>query len=246
MRYLLLITALITIGLTTLVSIPGSPYLIGGMTQADISEMFSTAVTPAGFTFSIWSIIYLSWIIAWVYIAFFEKQNIKKQSRSLQDDKKSIISFATAIALTAVWLIPWGYLQIGVSLIIMLAILALLAYVFTRMRTANIVVRSSIEITLAWIIMATALNITVWMRYMGWSIGGPTDLYYAIGALGAVLILVAYLQCRYRSYIISGVFLWTLFGVYIAHPLYEQQVAVAIYVVVTLANMIYSYARHRQ
>ena len=64
MRYLLLITALITIGLTTLVSITGSPYLIGGMTQADISAMFATSVTPAGFTFAIWSLIYLSWIIA--------------------------------------------------------------------------------------------------------------------------------------------------------------------------------------
>lgn len=62
-KYLLLITALVTIGLTSLVSIPGSPYLIGGYTQADISAMFSTAITPAGLTFSIWSLIYLSWVI---------------------------------------------------------------------------------------------------------------------------------------------------------------------------------------
>ena len=62
-KYPLLISALITIGLTTLVSMPGSPYLIGGMTQADISAMFATSVTPAGFTFAIWSLIYLSWII---------------------------------------------------------------------------------------------------------------------------------------------------------------------------------------
>jgi hypothetical protein len=107
------------------------------------------------------------------------------------------------------------------------------------------IIRSSIEITLGWIIMASALNVTVWMRYMEWSIGGTGDYYYAIFALGAILLIVSYLQCRYRSYIISGVFLWTLFGVYIAHPLYEQQVAVAIYAIVTLANMIYSYVRHR-
>lgn len=72
-RYLLLITALITIGFTTLVSIPGSPYLIGGMTQADISNMFATSVTPSGMTFAIWSLIYLSWIVAGIYIAFFQK-----------------------------------------------------------------------------------------------------------------------------------------------------------------------------
>lgn len=224
MRYILLISALITIGLTTLVSMPGSPYLIGGMTQADISAMFATSVTPAGFTFAIWSLIYLSWIIIWVYVAFFKKWNARI-------DTKSLVLFSLAILLTAVWLIPWGYLYISVSLVVMLAILGLLAYVFSRTRSSDIIVRSSIEITLGWIIMATALNVTVWMRYMGWSIGGPTDFYYAIFALGAILLIVSELQCRYRTYIISGVFLWTLLGVYIAHPMIEIQGVVIIYAV---------------
>ena len=130
MRYLLLISALITIGLTTLVSIPGSPYLIGGMTQADISNMFATSVTPAGFTFAIWSLIYLSWIIAGLMLArlpltsltrrYFPKLAIYLSNNSLDDG--SIISFSLAIALTAVWLIPWGNLWIGTSLVIMLTI----------------------------------------------------------------------------------------------------------------------------
>ncbi|MBC7498627.1 hypothetical protein H7170_03235 [Candidatus Gracilibacteria bacterium] len=224
MRYLLLITALITIGLTTLVSIPGSPYLIGGMTQADISAMFATSVTPVGVTFAIWSLIYLSWVIAGVYVAFFAQGKSKI-------DTQSLVLFSIAVALTAVWLLPWGNLYISIALVVMLAILGLLAYVFTRTRTAHVVVRSSIEITLAWIIMATALNITVWIRYMGWSLGGPTDLYYAIFALGAILLIISELQCGYRTYIISGVFLWTLLGVYIAHPTMEMRGVVIIYVV---------------
>ena len=186
--------------------------------------MFATSVTPAGFTFAIWSLIYLSWIIIWVYVAFFKKWNAKI-------DTKSLISFSLAILLTAVWLIPWGYLYISVSLVVMLAILALLAYVFSRTRSSDIIVRSSIEITLGWIIMATALNITVWIRYMGWSIGSPTDIYYAIFALGAILLIVSELQCRYRTYIISAVFLWTLLGVYIAHPMIEIRGVVIIYAV---------------
>ncbi len=223
-KYLLLITALVTIGLTSLVSIPGSPYLIGGMTQADISAMFATSVTPAGFTFAIWSLIYLSWVIAWVYVAFFSQSKNKP-------DTKSLALFALAILLTAVWLLPWGNLYISIALVVMLAILGLLAYVFTRTRTAHVVVRSSIEITFAWIIMATALNVTVWIRYMGWSLGGPSDLYYAIFALGAILLIISELQCRYRTYTISGVFLWTLLGVYMAHPTMEMRWVIIIYAV---------------
>ena len=146
-------------------------------------------------------------------------------------DTKSLLLFSLAILLTVVWLIPWGYLYISVSLAVMLAILGLLAYVFSRTRSSDIIVRSSIEITLGWIIMATALNVTVWMRYMGWSIGGPTDFYYAIFALGTILLIVSELQCRYRTYIISAVFLWTLLGVYIAHPMIEIQGVVLIYAV---------------
>jgi formate hydrogenlyase subunit 4 len=95
-----------------------------------------------------------------VYVAFFSQDKKKTET-------KSLALFSLAILLTAVWLLPWGNLWIGVSLVIMLAILGLLACVFTRTRSADMITRSSVEITLAWIIMASALNITVWMRYMG-------------------------------------------------------------------------------
>ncbi len=238
-KYLFLITALITIGLTSLVSIPGSPYLIGGMTQADISNMFATSVTPAGVTFAIWSVIYLSWILAGLVLARLPltrltQKYFPKIVPALTDShtsSRAIGFFSLAIALTFVWLIPWGTLYIGVALIIMLAILALLSYVFTLTRSSSLIVRSSLEITLAWIIMATALNLTVWMRYMGWSVGWPSDVYYAIFALGAILLVISELQCRYRTYVISSVFLWTLLGVYIAHPILEIRWAVIIYMI---------------
>lgn len=235
-QFILLISGILTIAFTTLVSIPGSPYLIGGMTQADISNMFSTSVTPAGFTFSIWSIIYLSWIVAGIYVAFFQKWK-KKIDNSL------LTTFSFAIALTGVWLIPWGNIWIGTALIVMIALLWLLIVSFSRSRDAHIIFRSSIDITLWWIIMATALNITVWIRFLGIDTGAPWDFYYAIGALGALLLVVSTLQCRYKSYIISGVFLWTLLGVWIAHPVFEEQVAVGIFALVTLINMVYSYTK---
>jgi hypothetical protein len=115
MHYLLLITSLIVIGFTSLVSVPGSPYLIGGMTQADISNMFPSAITPAGVTFAIWSLIYLSWIVAGVYVAFFQKKKIVTSN--------ALMTFSSAIVLTAVWLVPWGYIWIGTALVVMIAIL---------------------------------------------------------------------------------------------------------------------------
>lgn len=248
MKYLLLIVAIITIGFTSLVSIPGSPYLIGGMSQADISNMFSTSVTPAGMTFAIWSIIYLSWILAGLTLSWLPVTSITKRYFPLlvpyltdtHIKMNAIIAFTLAIGLTGIWLIPWGNIYIGTALLVMFMILGLLIYTFFHTRKTNIIVKSSVEITFAWIIMATALNITVWIRYMWYALGSPSDIYYAIGALGVILMIISWLQCRYRTYIISLVFIWTLIGVYLAHIALEQRVAVMIFIFVTLANMVIS------
>ena len=230
MRYLLLIISLITIGFTTLVSIPGSPYLIGGHTQADISNIYATSVTPAGITFTIWSLIYLSWIIMAVYVAcFYKKKSLTSSKHHGVISERSLEIYSLAIGLTGVWLIPWGNLYIGTALVIMVAILALVTYVFTLTRDASLLVRSSIELTLGWILIATTANISVYLRYLGLPYAQPGDYYYAIFALGALLLIVSELQCRYKTYIISAVFLWTLLGEWIAHPLLEARVAVVIY-----------------
>jgi hypothetical protein len=176
------------------------------------------------------------------------KQYFPKLAHYLKDthiSKQSIITFALAIGLTAVWLIPWGNIYISTALIVMFMILGFLIHTFFHTRQSSKIVRSSVEITFAWIIMATALNITVWIRYMGYTLGSPGDIYYSIGALGVILLIVSWLQCYYRAYIVSIVFLWTLLGVWIAHDILEQRVAVGIYVMVVLINMIRTYIKRK-
>lgn len=58
-KYILLISALVAVGLSAVFSI----LPVGIYNQAQVSALYPTLFTPAGFTFSIWSIIYASWII---------------------------------------------------------------------------------------------------------------------------------------------------------------------------------------
>jgi len=236
MSYLLLIISLLTIGFTTLVSIPGSQYLIGGMTQADISNMFPSAITPAGITFSIWSVIYLSWIIAGIYVWFFQK---KKGSI----DTRTLAIFSLAILLTGVWLIPWGYIWIGTALIVMIVILGLLKYTFHHTRTAHPLLKYSVELTLGWINIATVANVTIWLLSLGFTGGGISPVYWAIGVLALALGLTLYYQLRYRAYIISLVFLWTMIGEWIAHDNPLQRIFVVIYAIIAIGAMLYTYVK---
>lgn len=174
MKYIPLIIALFTIGFTSLVSIPDSPYLIGGMTQADISNMFPSAITPAGITFAIWSIIYLSWILAGLALSGLPVTSLTKRYfpkivpylTDKETSKRAMLSFSVAISLTGVWLIPWGNLYIGIALIIMLIILGFLKLTFHLTRKSSWLVRSSVELTLGWINIATVANITIWLMYI--------------------------------------------------------------------------------
>lgn len=53
--------AILNVGLlllTFLINFLGASGFINGISQADVSDKYHTLITPAGFTFSIWGIIY--------------------------------------------------------------------------------------------------------------------------------------------------------------------------------------------
>jgi hypothetical protein len=177
--------------------------------------MFPSAITPAGMTFSIWSLIYLSWIIAGIYVGFFQKKN--------KNDTKTLAIFSLAIALTGVWLVPWGNLWIGTSLMVMIAILGLLKYSFHHTRDSHPLLKYSVEITLGWINIATVANVTIWLLSLGFTGGGISPVYWAIGVLALALGLTLYYQIKHHTYIISLVFLWTMLGEWIAHDSFIQR-----------------------
>jgi hypothetical protein len=61
MRYLLLVTVLITVGFTTFVSVPNFGFPLNGLSQGAVSNLYTNTITPASYAFSIWSLIYLTW-----------------------------------------------------------------------------------------------------------------------------------------------------------------------------------------
>lgn len=102
-------------------------------------------------------------------------------------------------------------------------------------------VRYGVDLTLGWINIATVANITIWLLSIGFTGANIPELYWAIGVLGLALALTMYYQLRYQTYIISMVFLWTMLGEWIAHTSLEQRVAVGIYSLIIIGNMLYSY-----
>ena len=145
---------------------------INGNTVGSISNKYDTLFAPAGYAFSIWSIIYLG------LIAFAGFQLI----RAFKNDKDSGFIFqigpwmiVNSVANT-LWIFAWLNEYIGVSLILMLVILTSLLVMIIRLDMrrweAPFPIRAlvwwPIGIYSGWIAVATIANVAAYFVSIEW------------------------------------------------------------------------------
>lgn len=128
-----------------------------------ISDKYPTAITPAGYAFSIWSLIYLG------LIAFSIYQALPKNAGKFMNIRTVYILNCAA---NCAWLYLWHYDQITISVAVMLVILATLVFINLKLLKSE----SAAELWLArvpfnlyfgWIAVATILNMTIALVYLG-------------------------------------------------------------------------------
>ena len=216
MRYYFLFVALTSIVLTSIISlIP-----LWGVSQGDISDMYQTGITPAGFTFSIWSLIYLSWIALWIYLATIHKKIWKKY-----------FFLSGSIFLSVLWLLPWHYNMIWLSLLIMFALFWSLSYIYLHKAYKDRYFQYTLELYLWWIFVALIANIHIFLVSMNWYV--LPEFFTLLSFFIWFLILFYTLKVR-KSFIPSYVFLWALYGIYIA----QASVSVQSWVFITATALL--------
>lgn len=141
-----------------------------GNSVGDISDDFTTLITPAAYAFSIWGLIYLGLILFLVYqwIGYFNKQN----NTSLEP---SGIWFTVANLSNALWIYVWVNEQIFLSIIVILVLLFSLIQLVLRLRLETydaplktlFLVWWPICIYTGWVILATVLTLSVGIKSTG-------------------------------------------------------------------------------
>lgn len=197
-KYILLLSALIAIIFASAASI----IPLGTFNQAEVSAMLPTLITPATFTFSIWSVIYLSWIALGVLVVF-KKIDITKENTYL---------LAAAQILSSIWLIPSQYLWIGSSFIVMAGVFYLLSMLFFNSRKESPVFRYIVDLFLGWILIAFLANMHLMLVSYNLYV---FPLFLTIDSILAGLIINIYLIVKHSSYIPSAVLVWALIWIII-------------------------------
>ncbi|GEO22326.1 hypothetical protein CQA01_28600 [Cyclobacterium qasimii] len=141
-----------------------------GKSVGDISDDFTTLITPAAYAFSIWGLIYLSLISFLVYqwVCYFKKQN----NTSLEP---SGLWFTVANLSNALWIYVWVNEQILLSVIVILVLLFSLIQLVLRLRLeiydapikTIFLVWWPICIYTGWVILATVLTLSVGIKSTG-------------------------------------------------------------------------------
>lgn len=187
---------------------------LNGKDTGAISDQFPIKFVPAGYVFSIWSVIYVG------LIAFAVYGLLPKQRDNPWIERIGWL-FVASCVLNGAWLFSWHYEQFWLSVGLMLGLLGSLIAIYRRLEVGQApksaadtwLVRVPFSLYLGWITVATIANVSTTLYWAGWRGGPLSDSAWAIALLGVGLVLTALIAWRHRDLGYSAVIVWAFFGI---------------------------------
>ncbi len=193
---------------------------LNNITTAELSDRYPNLFVPAGYTFSIWSVIYI-FLIA--FIVYHVVVLVKEKSHTQTVIEKIGILFFITCCANVGWLFAWHYELIPLSIAVMLSLLFTLIVLYMRLDVGRAeasggeyyCVHVAVSVYLGWISIATIANITVLFVSLGWKMGGLPEQIWTVGVIiiGIVLGLLALIKRGDIYY--AAVLVWAFLGILI-------------------------------
>jgi hypothetical protein len=199
---------------------------------------------PAGFTFSIWGVIYLlllSYTIGYTFYSL-KRQAYPKAYRFIEHVNTY---FLLTCIFNMAWIVAWHYLQIELSVLIMLLFLSTLIQLFLKTKSMahdlNLIQRFILQtpfiVYLGWISVATIANITALLVAYKWTALSIAPVYWSAAMILIAIVLAAVMLIKFKAVPFALVVAWALWGIYNAQgpaaPILARLTAIGIGVLVS-------------
>jgi hypothetical protein len=194
---------------------------INGYNTGQISAFYPNYFVPAGFTFSIWGLIYLLLLLYTITISIFALYQPLAEHKAHAYISAINRWYLLSCVLNIVWILSWHYLMAGASVLIMLLILFSLLQVFQKGKDKlktfplhlQFLLGAPFTVYLGWISVATIANITAYLVKTGWR-GGPLeqDIWSAI-MITIAIVLALFILLRFRVAGFALTVAWALWGI---------------------------------
>ena len=221
---------------TVIVNGLASSLALNGRTTAEVSDQYFTLVTPAGYVFSIWGVIYVL-LLAFVVFQALPSQREKPFLRQIN------VLFILSSVFNVVWLFLWHYDQIVLSVALMFALLATLIAVYLRLGIGKtmvtlkerVFVHLPFSVYLGWITVASIANVASALVAVGWDgFGLASDVWAVLVIAVALLITLGVIATR-KDAAYSLVLVWALVGIAVNQSAYQNVVLASLIGAVTIA-----------
>lgn len=186
---------------------------LNGVSTEELSARYPTGFTPAGWVFSIWSVIYLGLLGLSVWAAVGPAWSAARLARIRAP-------YLASCAANASWLVLWHYEQLLPSVVVMLVLLASLVLIYVRLRQTpppsraeSLSVDVPFSLYLGWITTASIANFATWRFDVGtYPLGLQMNDWALVSVTLAVAIYVG-VGVLTRDAIYVGVFAWAALGI---------------------------------
>lgn len=191
---------------------------LNGRNTGEVSQAYPSLFTPAGITFSIWSLIYLLLGAHVLYQLGLFRGGLETPAESALLNRVGVLFSISSLANTA-WIFAWHYDYIAISAVLTSVILTCLALISITLRSANLVGRQRwliglpFSVYFGWATVATVANITVLLVKYKWDGFGLSDSTWAVIIVGVAMAIGTVTMLRNRDAAYGLVLIWAFGGI---------------------------------
>ena len=150
---------------------------VNGVTPEVISDKYPTVLTPAGYAFTIWSLIYVGLLAFSIYQLLPRNVLRFRPVRTL---------YVVSCFLNCAWIYFWHREQIAICLVLIFALLMSLIFMLILFRRSGadsgpLFTKAVFGIYAGWVTAATLVSFTIFLKHMGVELSA--GMWNALGAL---------------------------------------------------------------
>jgi len=194
--------------------------VFGGVTNADISNKYNTVFTPAGLTFAIWGVIYLS-LFGFIIYHLIKAYKTDAYSEPNQDLIKIGNLFIINNIATTCWVFAFSYEYLLTSMLLIIIQLITLLKIFINLGLFNndktfsnkLFTQFPLTIYFAWLCVANIANISLYLVSINWDGFGISQINWAIVMILVTVVLTVFIITIKKNPFFGLVILWAFYGI---------------------------------
>jgi translocator protein len=209
---------IVALGATITINALANILPINGLNSGEISDLYPSLFTPAGYVFSIWSLIYL------LLIAFVVFQALPSQRENPRLERLGY-AFAASCLFNFLWIFAWHYRYVFLSELLIIGVLVSLLVSYHRLQTEQVNKREiqvsraeritthlTFSIYTGWLTVAVVANTCVLL--LEWGVTGPA-FWSVVTVLAALAIGGTFTYLR-KDMAYGLVLVWAFAGIAVA------------------------------